>query len=438
MVPRFGHAPTSTPTRERVTSARAALFTSFMLLGILTTTFLSRMPTVRDELDVTASGLAALLLFGALGSLVGLLVTGWANARLGSRALLWWSAAAYVVAFSAVAVATALGSPVLFSAGYFAVSFTLALYNVPLNTEAAEVERHWGKAIMPQFHAGFSIGMGVGLAIGAGVSHLGVSPLWHFIGMGVVATIARLALIPAAVLNGEPDPDQAAKGIGGPFATAKVEYRDRRVLLLGVIVFASAMTEMTAAQWMSLSIVDDFGRQESVGDLVYWIFVTAMFVVRFSGAPIIGRWGRVVTLRVSALLAATGVLLFAFAPSFWAVPVAALIWGAGAALNFPIGFSAAADDPKRATASVAAVSTFSTIAGLIVPQIVGRLAAWVDLRHALLLVITGSIASFVLARAVRRDSKLFGSRRAALRRARRDESAVIDAAGQAIPMHQVD
>ena len=81
---------------------------------------------------------------------------------------------------------------------------------------------------------------------------------------------------------------------------------------------------------------------------------------------------------------------------------------------------------------------YEVITGLIVPQIVGRLAAWVDLRHALLLVITGSIASFILARAVRRDSKLFGSRRAAMRRARRDESAVIDAAGQAIPMHQVD
>ena len=82
------------------------------------------------------------------------------------------------------------------------------------------------------------------------------------------------------------------------------------------------------------------------------------------------------------------------------------------ALNFPIGFSAAADDPRHAAARVAAVSTFSTVAGLMVPQAVGRLAEWVPLRHAMLLVVIGSIASFVLARSVRGENRIFRSRRA--------------------------
>src|SRR5690606_2790621 len=130
--------------------------------------------------------------------------------------------------------------------------------------------------------------------------------------------------------------------------------------------------------------------------------------------------------------------------------LAVILWGAGASLNYPIGFSAAADDPKRAAARVAAVSSFSTVAGLLVPQAVGQLGNVIALRHAMLLVPVGSAASFVLARAVRSDARLFRSRRSQIREvganvlslkaksARRDDSAVIDAAGQTFPLHQQD
>jgi fucose permease len=273
-----------------------------------------------------------------------------------------------------------------------------------------------------------------------------VAPAWHFAIVAVAVTVVRLAVLPVAVLDGTPDPRVASRSLGGPFATAGAEYRNRRVLLIGAIVFAAAMTEMIAAQWLSLAVVDDFGQRESTGDMIYWIFVAAMFSFRMSGAGIIDRLGRVVTLRASALFVVLGVTLFAFTPTFWLVPLAVILWGAGAALNYPIGFSAAADDPRHAAARVAAVSSFSTVAGLMVPQAIGQMAQWIPLRHAMLLVVVGSIASFVLARAVRADRYLFRSRRRVersvgaglLSRRKADPAAVIDAAGEAIPMHRGD
>ncbi len=446
MVPTFGHAPTTKPTPARVHSAHRALLVLFALFGLLMTTFLSRIPTIRDLLHISSGGLAALLLFGALGALVALMVAGWANARFGARALLWWVSFVHLAALVAMGLATWAGSPVWFAVANFFVSLAFSLSNVPANAEAAEVERRVGRSIMPQFHAGFSVGMAAGLAIGIAASHWDVAPVWHFAAIAVLATAVRLAIIPIAVLDGTPDPRVASRSLGGPFATAAVEYRNRRVLLIGGIVFAAAMTEMIAAQWLSLSVVDDFGENEATGDIIYWVFIASMFLVRMSGAGIIDRLGRVVTLRVSAVLVVMGVTLFAFTPTFWLVPVAVVFWGAGAALNFPIGFSAAADDPRHAAARVAAVSSFSTTAGLIVPQIIGRMADWVPLRHAMLVLVFGSIASFVLARAVRRDRNIFRSRRAQeraigagrLNRAKTDPAAVIDAAGQTIPMHGTD
>ena len=401
-------------------------------------------------MQVTPAGLAMLLLSGAMGALVALTVTGWATARFGTRALLWWSSIGYLVAFSAVGVASALGSPMLFVTAYFFVSVTFALANVPVNAEAAEIERRVGRSIMSQFHAAFSVGMAMGLAIGVAASHWHIEPVWHFVIVAFAMTVVRLVMIPVAVIDGTPDPRVASRSLGGPFATAGVEFRNKRVLLIGAIVFAAAMTENVAAQWLPLSIVDDFGMREAMGDIIYWVFVAAMFTVRMNGASVLDRFGRVVTLRASAVLVVLGVVLFATTPVFWLVPVAAILWGVGAALNFPIGFSAAADDPRYAAARVAAVSTFSTVAGLMVPQAVGRLAEWIPLRHAMLLVIIGSIASFVMSRSVRGENRIFKSRRAeaetvgaaTLGRRRKepvgDPADVIDAAGAVTPMHRQD
>ncbi|MEX0913708.1 MAG: MFS transporter [Demequina sp.] len=410
MVPALGHRPTSSPDAARVRSARLGVLAQFALMGMALATFLSRLPSIRDDLDVSPSQLATLIVFGAVGALMGLLVIGWAAAQFGTRALLWWSSILHLFAFSGVALSTEIGNQVLFAAGHLLVSFSFAFTNVAMNAEGAVVERKLGRSVMPQFHASFSLGMAMALGIGALVSHVGVTPLWHFLGAVVIITVLRLAVIPVATMDGMPTPNPSGVSLGGPFATAKAEYREKRVVLIGLIVFAASMTEMTAAQWIALAIVDDFNRSEAVGDLIYWVFVIAMVTVRWNGAPIIGRWGRVMTLRVAAVFVLTGLLIFAFAPWFWAIPIAALLWGMGAALGIPIGFSAAADQEDRAAARVAAVASFSTVAGLLVPQAVGFLAEAVPLRQALLLVSVASVTSFLLARAVRKEGTLFRSR----------------------------
>jgi len=412
----FAHAPTTAPLPQRVRAARWGVLGLFALMGAMLSTFLSRVPSVRDALDVSVSGLANLIIFGAFGALAALMVTGWTAARFGTRAILWWSSFSYLAAFSLVALSTVLGAPAVFAVGHFFVSFSFAFTNVAMNAEAAAVERHLGRAVMPQFHGAFSIGMAAALGIGAILSHAGVAPGWHFLGMAVLLTLVRLAIIPVAVIDGLPDPDVPAASLGGPFATARAEYRDRRVVLIGLIVFAASMTEMTAAQWMSLAVVDEFDRPEAMGDVIYWVFVVSMVTVRWFGAPIIGRLGRVVALRVSAVSVVCGLLLFAFAPSFAFVPVAAALWGLGAALGVPIGFSAAADDPRHAAARVAAVASFSTVAGLMVPPLIGNLGEVLPLNEALLVVAVASTTSFLLARAVRKEGPLLRSHRAIARR----------------------
>ena len=70
--------------------------------------------------------------------------------------------------------------------------------------------------------------------------------------------------------------------------------------------------------------------------------------------------------------------------------------GVGAALGFPVGMSAASDDPVRAAARVSVVSTIGYTAFLAGPPLLGLLAAQIGYRHALLAIIAPVVVGLLV------------------------------------------
>ena len=70
---------------------------------------------------------------------------------------------------------------------------------------------------------------------------------------------------------------------------------------------------------------------------------------------------------------AIALLMMIFIPNAVVATIAAVLWGLGAALGFPIGMSAAADDPRTAAARVSAVATIGYFAFLVGPPVIGFL-----------------------------------------------------------------
>ena len=89
--------------------------------------------------------------------------------------------------------------------------------------------------------------------------------------------------------------------------------------------------------------------------------------MRWFGTTLLDRYGRVAVLRLCAGLSLVGLLIFGLAGPLWLAVVGIVAWGAGAALGFPVGMSAAADDPLRAAARVSVVSTIGYSAFLAGP-----------------------------------------------------------------------
>ncbi len=123
------------------------------------------------------------------------------------------------------------------------------------------------------------------------------------------------------------------------------------------------------------------------------VFSVAMTVGRIAGGPVVDRLGRVIVLRVLAATAAVGLLLFILAPYGPLVFVGAALWGLGASLGFPIGMSAAADDPAKAASRVAAAATIGYVAFLCGPPILGWIGDHIGLLNTLLIVVGLIVAS---------------------------------------------
>ena len=110
-----------------------------------------------------------------------------------------------------------------------------------------------------------------------------------------------------------------------------------------------------------------------VGAIAFGFFVTAMTVGRLVGGSLLERFGRVPVLRATAVIALAGLLLVLFGGSTPVALAGALLWGVGASLGFPVGMSAAADDPARAAARVSVVSSIGYTAFLAGPPLIGLL-----------------------------------------------------------------
>jgi MFS family permease len=178
-------------------------------------------------------------------------------------------------------------------------------------------------------------------------------------------------------------------------------WRDGRTLLIGVVVLGATLTEGAGNDWIAKASVDGLGAEQSTGALLFAAFVLAMTAMRFFGGRAIDVYGRVAVLRASMAAATAGLCLFVFAGTIWLAAAGAVRWGVGAALAFPIGMSAAADDPRKAAARVSVVSTLGYIAFLAGPPLLGYLGDVTGIRTALLAIGIPIVVALVLAGAAK-------------------------------------
>jgi fucose permease len=363
------------------------VYAVFILSGFAFASWASRIPQVRDALELTPRSLGLVLLAIAVGSvssmpLSGLVVAWLGTARtVGATALL--AAAGLAIAGLGYRVGVA---PVV--VGLFAFGIGAGTWDVAMNVEGSAVERGLKKAIMPRFHAGFSVGTVAGALVGAAMIALGVSATVHLLAVAAIVAVAG----PLAVRDFLPDEDAAEEH--EQRRNPLKAWTEPRTVLIGVFVFAAAFTEGTGNDWLGVAMIDGYGAAAALGALTFAIFLAAMTLGRWFGPGIIDRHGRVRTVRIFAALALVGLALVVWGSTLPVAMAGAALWGLGTALGFPVGMSAAGDDPAHAAARVSVVATIGYIAFLAGPPLIGFLGEHTGTLDAL--TVTGGLVALGL------------------------------------------
>ena len=232
---------------------RNAIICAFGLGGITVASWGPRMPAIRAELAVGTGTIGLLLACSTVGSIAGLLVARFALHRLGGRGAVLSALLVMAAALAVMGVGVTSGSAAVVAVGFATVGFGLGNLDVSINVEGAAVERRAGRTLLPLMHAAWSGGAAVGAGIGALCAATGVKPGVQFLLLAVLVAAAGLVIVRSIPAEA---PQEAEERVAEPWRTRLRRWMhgwsDRRLLLIGIVLFGVEFGEGSANNWLAL------------------------------------------------------------------------------------------------------------------------------------------------------------------------------------------
>ncbi len=356
----------------RPLAARVAVAAIFCLNGLALANWIARIPDAKARLALSDGTLGFVLLFAAIGALIGQPITGWLVGRFGSQRVT--TALALVFALTLAPLGRVSSVPQLMAA-----LLVLGIFNggldVAMNAQAALVEQAYGRPIMASFHGLWSVGGLAGATLGGAVAAQGLALGPHLLAVAVLALVG-LALATRWLL---PDAGSGAGESGPSFALPP-----RALLLLGAVAFGVLFCEGAIADWGAVYLREGLGSPPGVAAIGYAVFALLMAAGRLSGDWLTLRLGAGRIARGGGALVALGVALaIATGEPLAAIAGFGLI-GAGVSCIFPLILSSAARTPGIVPGiAIAAMATSGYTGFLVGPPLIGSLAEALSLRGAL-------------------------------------------------------
>lgn len=392
----------------RAHSALRATFVVYAGLGSATSAWLSRLPDVRDHLGLTPGTIGMMLLIASLGSLLTLPTSGPIVMKIGARWAGRIGVSIWAFGIAGAATGTLANSLVLFTASLVFMSAGTGLWGSSMNIEAGLVQAAVRRLVVPVIQAMYAVGMLGGALLGALASRVGVPLGAHLYGLAALELIVCgvsigfylsqdevAALEPArespAGEGGEASAGNAKKGL------THLAWRERRTVLIALMVMSGGLLEGAANDWLNLSMVDGYGFATSTASAIFAFFLLMMTIMRFGSPRLERRFGAPHLLRLTMGCAIVGLMLVAFAPHHILAVIGVALWGIGASLVFPLGISALSIDPVMTPARVSVLSTVNYGSALIGPPILGLIADHVGYHRALIFVVLPVCLAIVLA-----------------------------------------
>ena len=347
-------------------SLERRLMLTFAIFGVYWGGWGALLPEIKNNVGASEATLGAMLLFIAVGAIVGMLAAGKLFDLLGTAVI----PPAHVL-FALATVPPAFASrPVELIPALLFLGVSTGLLDVVINGAAASYESQTDRLLMGRVHAMFSLGvLMTGVSVGA-LRDAGTSEL------AVLVAIAGLVLVTAAISRKvilrrvEEPPSSSAPRITGT------------VMLLGTLCGLAFLIEDGMLSWSAIHLEETLGGSPTIGGLGPTSLAAAMVVGRALTARISARFGDRAILTACGAIAAAGAGLAAAAPSAAIALIGIVVAGAGISVCAPLIFSLAGRSapPGRQGGTISRITLIAYTGFIIGPPLVGGIAGIAGLR----------------------------------------------------------
>lgn len=347
---------TFVPGRLQQMSTRIAFF----IAGLGIAAWAPLVPYAKARAGLDEGTLGLLLLCLGVGSILAMPLAGILATRFGCRKVA--TGGTLLICAALPLLATVSSIPALI-ATLFMFGAGLGTVDSTVNLQAVIVERASGKNMMSGFHGLFSLGGIVGAAGVSALLGLGLTPL--------AAMLVVVAVLIGALFKAVPHMLPYGSESSGPAFAIPHGI----VLFIGGMCFIVFLTEGAALDWSAVFLAQERGIDTAYAGLGYAAFALTMTAGRLLGDRIVRSVGATRVILFGGLLAAAGLFLATFAPSWEAALLGYALVGAGCSNIVPVLYTAVGKQTVMPESiAVPAITTLGYAGILAGPAVIGFVA----------------------------------------------------------------
>ncbi len=371
----------STPQKQRI-----ALSAYFLLSGICFSTWASRIPTIKENFNLTEGDLGNLLMILPASAIIGIPLSGWLVAKYDSRVPLQIASVIFLLSLFSIGWDYSLFGLVI---SLFLFAISLRIINVAINTQSLSIQEKFKKRIMGKFHGVWSIGGILGVLISTVMIKYDISIFWHFLTIFLIGLLIITCMFPFLIRN-----DKAKTS--NPF---KFQKPSRYISLLGFMVFFAAICEGGMYDWNGVYLKEIVNQE--VFTYGYLLFMVCMTISRLSIDRMMERFGMHNLYIASSVLVVSGILIATIFPYLTPVLIGFCMVGFGVSGLYPMTFILAGKAKKYSIPIVISIiSTYSTVGMFLGPPIIGYLASAFGLQKAFIVFIFAGLMFIPLSKMI--------------------------------------
>ncbi|MFK4067149.1 MFS transporter [Streptomyces sp. NPDC029674] len=357
---------------HRAQLAIAALFCS---LGFQYATWASRIPAIKEDLDLTAAEVGVLLMAAGIGAAVSFPIVAALMRRLGSQRLALLSALCLALLLPALAAAPNYPVALLVMC---VDGVLVGCLNVAMNAQGAELESRYERNAMARLHATFSGGSLLAALLASGMNTVTSTVAVHFgaaaLLLLLLAALARTGLLTddqAAVQKEKTEGDKGAEKREAEKKRGKWTVPSRMTLWMCVAMAFGTVTEGAMNDWSALYLEDVAEASAELAPLGIAVVSGMMVVARLFADGWRSRWGDGRVVLFGSVLAGAGLALALLSGGLVPALLGFACVGLGIAAVTPCVYVAAAGQGSDSLTLVAAMGTTGLLAG---PPLIGFIA----------------------------------------------------------------